>query len=84
MASRKKTSDNILFKEWFDAQPEHQRTGIKNIIIDRCDIRPDTFYNWIYGNSGIRIIYKRIINDIAGETVFDINPLPASAGADTI
>ena len=72
--SRKQTPDNALFREWYNAQPEQQRTGIKEIIIDRCEISPDTFNNWLYGNSGIRTIYKRIINDMAGETVFIIKP----------
>jgi hypothetical protein len=72
MASRKITKDNILFLEWFSSQPEMQRPGIKNIIIDRCDIKPDTFNNWLYGNSGIRTIYKKIINDIAREEVFRV------------
>lgn len=73
---RKKFADNIIFKEWFDAQPSELRTSIKNIIIDKCDIKPDTFDNWLYGNSGIRMIYKKLINELAGETVFDINPVP--------
>lgn len=76
---RKQTPDNILFQEWFYAQPESQRTSIKNIIIDRCEIAPDTFNNWLYGNSGIRTIYKKIINDIACETVFHIESNPYKA-----
>lgn len=72
MASRKITPDNILFSEWFNAQPVEQRNDIKNSLIDKCDIRPDTFDNWLYGNSGIRKIYKRLINDLACETVFEV------------
>ena len=73
MAKRKISPDNILFKEWFNSQPEHQRSGIKKIIIDKCDIAPDTFNNWIYGNSAIRTIYKRMINEVACEKVFEIS-----------
>lgn len=77
MASRKPTPDNILFKEWYKSLPKSQRPGIRNIIIDRLGISRGTFDTFLTGQCNnsytcIKPIYKRLINDIAGETIFNV------------
>lgn len=78
MPKRNPTKDNTLFLEWLNALPKEQRRPIKEKIMKECKITSEgTIDNWLYGNSGtgksgIPVIYKEIINKIAGETVFEL------------
>ena len=71
---KKEKKDSILFKEWFDNLPFRQRAGTKQIIIDACGIAPTTIDNWLYGRSNIPYLTKIKLNEIAGETVFSVEP----------
>ena len=76
MEEKKPKSENVLFNEWFSALPNEQRAGIQMIIADKCDVSLDYVESWRY-NKPIRIIYQKLINELACEDIFGLENVKA-------
>jgi uncharacterized protein YaiE (UPF0345 family) len=68
---KRQNSDNVLFREYIFSLPDSQKIGIMKIIADACDVQLRTVQRWReYGP--IRRSFKEIINNVTGETVFNL------------
>lgn len=76
-APDKETARNsALLKEWYYSlsRPRDLHTTARTIICERCNISLRTFYAWISGETEVPHLAKQVINEVAGEKVFDVEP----------
>lgn len=64
--------DATILREWYGNVPHAQHKIIRERILQTIMIKRRTWDSWLRGDSGIRPLHKKIINDIAGEQVFKI------------
>jgi uncharacterized protein YaiE (UPF0345 family) len=68
---KRQNSDNVLFREYIFSLPDSQKIGIMKIIADACDVQLRTVQRWREFGP-IRRSFKEIINNVTGETVFNL------------
>lgn len=64
--------ENKKFLEWYGTLEQYERTFLNNQIIRSCNVSRATVYSWLKGDRKIKTIYKRIINQLTGIQLFEV------------
>ncbi len=66
--------ENTHFARWYQELGSRQfRQLFKSVIIRKCSITEDIFYNWLTGRSEIPQLAKPIIEQVVGVALFNPN-----------
>lgn len=63
--------ENRKFTDWYNSLQGYERRYIARQICRLCEIARPTLYRWIAGESDIKNPYRVVINEIAGEQLFE-------------
>lgn len=64
--------ENKKFVGWFGRLMTHEQKYFRSEIALACDVSRVTVYSWLGGDVRIKLPYKRIINNLTGERVFEV------------
>lgn len=64
--------ENAKFLEWYNSLERYEQVFLNNEILRACEVSRTTLYIWLKGDTKIKNHFKRIINGITGQRLFEV------------
>lgn len=60
------------FRSWYYGIPAGKLAETRNLVIKYCGINVNIFYRWLGGITPVPVPAQIIINQVAGERIFEV------------
>lgn len=71
MENSSRKPDGLALKKYLESLPYSQYIDTRKTMISGCLIPSHTFSNWLAGKCRIPDLYKKTLEEIVGEKIFD-------------
>lgn len=64
--------ENQAFLDWYHNLKDYEQSYYRKKIADMCEVSRTCVYRWLEGQHKIKGPCKRVINEVAGQQLFEI------------